>query len=192
MHRKLWHTRRIWIHMMAWETWKPCRWFCSRVAVAPVMGIAPSRLWVDVLYQNASYYNQILRNEMFCRKCLKLLPCFEKSIRNVQKVFRIPRKWSIYRGKCRPLHFYRFWVTDTNKTNSGVRWAHITTRNGSSQNRPRPKNKDRKRWIFSISPYGNYVTSFRSQPEGRTGWCLSHRTCKNAMGDIFPYKSIIF
>ena len=163
MHRKLWHTRRIWIHIMAWETWKSCRWFCSGVAVAPVMGIAPSRWWFDVLYKNASYYNQILRNEMFCRKCLKLLPCFEESIRNVQKVFRIPGKWSIYRGKCRSGNF-DVGQGDINKANSGVRWAHITTRNGSSQNRPRPNNKDRKRWIFSISPYGiHYVTSFRDK-----------------------------
>ena len=112
MHRKLWHTRRIWLYLMAWETWKPCRWFCSRVAVAPVMGIAPSRWWFDVLYKNASYYNQILRNEMFCRKCLKLLPCFEESIRNVQKVFRIPRKWSIYRGNVARRNFTAFgWRT---------------------------------------------------------------------------------
>ena len=105
MHRKLWHTRRIWMHIMAWETWKPCRWFCSGIAVAPVMGLTPSRWWIDDLHKSASYYDQSLRNEMFCRKCLKLLPCFEKSIRNVQKVFTIPGKWSIYRGKCRSRNF---------------------------------------------------------------------------------------
>ena len=162
MHRKLWHTRRIWIHMMAWETWKPCRWFCSGVAVTPVMGLAPSRWWVDVLYQNASYYNQILRNEMFCRKCLKLLPCFEESIRIVQKVFRIPGKWSIYREKCRPWQIWTFQVglfCDANKANTGARWAHITTRNETTKNRPRQKNKYQKRWIFSNSPYSlHYVT----------------------------------
>ena len=46
----------------------------------------------------------------------------------------------------------------THKANTGVSWVHITTRNETSRNRPRP-NKYRKRWIFSNSPYSlHYVT----------------------------------
>ena len=149
MHRKLWHTRRIWIHMMAWETWKPCRWFGSGVAVAPVKGLAPSRWWLDVytkmlhittkfwvmrcFFESASNCYHVLRN--LSDTCKKFSGFLEndrfKGEKVTRQIFMLARVTSIKQ--------IRVFVGSI-----------LQPRYETHKNRPRPKTiQTEKRWSYS-------------------------------------------
>ena len=125
------------------------------------------------------------------RKCSILLPSFDELVRSLSKLFRMHRKWSIYRWsayrgpsglygttyynqKC--LIWYHVLLPEMPhmgamyKANTGARRAHITTRNETSQNRPRPKIINTgKRWVFLKL---HHTVLLRYDPSGIKLWLL--------------------
>ena len=139
-----------------------------------------AHVWLGI-NPNNRWYMIVLRT---FQKCSILLPGFDELVRNLSKLFRMSRKWSIYRWSAYRVKFCpKFHQSgDGNKANTGARCLHITTRNGTSENRPRPKIINTgKRWVFLKL---HHTVLLRYDPSGikwtyQTLSWSHHTSCQN-------------